>query len=58
MVNILECDIFVSEFKLESSYDINFWTINFRKDMNHLISLFTGKIVTQPFFYKDGLGIK
>ena len=35
--NMLDCDIIVSEFKLQLFYDVYFWTNTLQKDMNHFI---------------------
>ena len=37
MAYVLNCDIEVNEFDLQSCY-IQFWTISLGKDMNHLVS--------------------
>ena len=39
MVNVLNCNIVVSEFKPQSLYYINFWTKTLGKGMNPFIHL-------------------
>ena len=39
MFNMLDCNLKVSEFKLQSCDYIHFWTYTLRKGMNYLISL-------------------
>ena len=51
VANVLDCDIEVSEFKLQSRYFVHFRTNNLGKSMNPLIS------PALLFFYKDGFGI-
>ena len=58
VANVLGCDIVVSEFKLQSIYDVHFWTSTLTKGMNSLIPQAIGLIVKLLFFYKDGFGIK
>ena len=37
MANELVCDIIVSEFKLQSHYNVHFWTNTIQKVMNSFI---------------------
>ena len=36
VVNVLKCDIVVSEFKIQSNYYVPFWTNTYRKGVNSL----------------------
>ena len=38
VANLLDCDIVVSEFELQSRYDFLIWTNTLNKYMNYLIS--------------------
>ena len=62
VVKVFDCDIVVKEFDLYSSYDVNFQTNIFEKDMNplapHPLPPDMLLIVQLLFFYKDGFGIK
>ena len=58
MANVPNCNIEVSEFKLQLQYYIHFRANIFRKDMKSLIPPAMVWIVPFLFFYKDGLGIK
>ena len=53
MVILLNCDIGVSEFELQSRYYVHFWTNVLAKDMNLQIPPIKGKIVTVLSFDKD-----
>ena len=37
MANVLDCDIIATDFKLQSSYYVHFWSFTFGKGMNPLI---------------------
>ena len=39
VANILDCDIVVSDFKLQSRYNVPFWANTLKKGMNLFISL-------------------
>ena len=58
VVNVLDCDIFVNKFKLQSCYCIHFQTNALGKGVNPLILPVMGWIVPLLFFYKDTFGIK
>ena len=55
---MLDCNIVVSEFELQSHYYMHFLTNSLRKGMNLLIPPAIGSIVPLPFFYKDCFDIK
>ena len=57
MFNMLDYNIEVSEFELQSRYYIHFSTNSFGKDMNPLILPAMDSIVPL-LFYMAGLGIK
>ena len=56
VANMLDCNIIVSEFKLQSNYYIHFRTL--RKGMKPLITPAMDGRVPLQFFYKDGFAIK
>ena len=58
MANVLDCNIMLSEFKLQSQYYVYFQINTLRKAMNLLLFQAIGYIVSLLFFYKDGFGIK
>ena len=58
VVNVLHCNIVVSEVEFQSRHYIHFWNNTFGTGMNLLILPAMGYIVPLLFFYKDGLGIK
>ena len=51
VVNVLDCDIIISEFKLQSYYYVHFWIKTLGKSENPLI-------LPQLFFLKDGFVFK
>ena len=51
------CDIIVSEFELQSRYDVHFWTNTPGKGIDSCIPTAMGLIVS-PLIYKDDFGIK
>ena len=53
VTNVLDYNIVVGDFKLQSCYYIHFWT-----GMNPLIPPAVGEIIPLLLFYKDGFGIK
>ena len=56
---LLNCDILVSEFKLQSRYNVHFRINTLRKDINYTkFTLVMGWILLLLFLYKDGFGIK
>ena len=55
---MLNCNIIVSKFKLQSHYYIHFYANIIGKGMNLFILQIMGQIVTLLFFHKDGFGIK
>ena len=55
---MLDCDIVVSEFELQSRYNVHFLTYTLGKGMNPVIAQAVSQIVPLMFFYKDGFGIK
>ena len=57
LINVLNCDIVVEEFKPQWYYYIHFWTNAFEKGMNFLIFRVVGEIIPL-LFYKDSLGFK
>ena len=57
VTNMLDCDIIVSEFKLQPYSYIHFQTYALEKGMNYLIPSAKGWIVTLLFF-KEGFDIK
>ena len=57
MVKTLDCRTVVSEFKLQSSCYVHFWTNTLRKGMNPLILLAMGFIVPL-IFLKNAFVIK
>ena len=58
VVNVLRCNIAVSEFELQSRYFIHFMTDPTRKGMNLLILPALGSILLLLFFYKGGVSIE
>ena len=58
VANVLNCDIVVREFKLQSWYCIDFRTNTIGKDMNALIASVMDLRLALLFFYKGGAGIK
>ena len=58
MANVLDCDILVSEFELQSRYYVYFRINTLGKGMSPLIFPAMGKIVSLLFIYKDSFGIK
>ena len=58
MVKVMDCGIVISEFELQSRYNINFRTNTHGKGMKPLNLPAIGQIVVLVFFSKDGFGIK
>ena len=58
MADVLDCDIIVSEIKLQSHYYIHFQTNTLGKGMNSIINPSMGLIVPLLSCYKNGFGIK
>ena len=58
VANVLDCNIVVSEFELQSRRYVVFWTSTFGKCMNSLILQATYSIMQQLFFCKNSFGIK
>ena len=58
VANVLGYNIVVSEFKIQSHYDVYFQTNTFRKGIKALNPSAMGWIVPLVVFYKDGFGIK
>ena len=58
MYKVLNYDIVVSEFKLQSRHYFNFLTKTLEKGMEPLFSQTMSSIVQVLFFYKDGFSIK
>ena len=56
VINMLNCEIIVSEFELQLDY--YFQTNTLGKDMNHLIPTVKGLIASLQFFYNGSFGIK
>ena len=56
VANELDCNILISEIKLQLHYDIHFWMKNSLG--KGIISPSKGQIVSLPSFYKSGFGIK
>ena len=57
VANVLDCDIVVSEFKLELRYYVHFRTNIPGKGMNPFIST-SYKLTVSQLFYKDCFGIE
>ena len=55
VANVLDCDIVVNGFKLQSRYYVHFWFNTLRKSMK--LSA-TDWIIPLMFFYKDSVDIK
>ena len=53
MAKVLDCALEVSEFELQLSYYVHFWTNTFIKGFKHLIS----RAIT-AIFLLDGFGIR
>ena len=59
MANVLDCDIAVNEFNIQSRYLEHFQTDTFRKGITPLSPLpIIGKILPQLFFFKEDFTIK
>ena len=58
MIKAMDCEIFESDFKLQSRYYVHFQTNTIGKCINPLILPAIGQIVPLLFFSKDGFGIK
>ena len=58
VANVLDCDIVVSSFDIQSHYCIHFRTNTFGKGMKPLIPPAMCKVASPLSFYKDGFGIK
>ena len=58
VTNVLDCNIVVSEFELQSIYYVHVRTNTPGKGMNPHIFPFMGYIVQLLFFYKNGFGIE
>ena len=58
MVNVMDCEIVVSEFVLQSHYHVHFQANTRGKGMNPLILPAMGQIVPLLFFSENGFGIK
>ena len=54
--NIMDCDIVVSESELRLIYNVHFWNITLRKDLNLFPVI--GWIVSPLFFWENGFGLK
>ena len=54
VTTMLDCDIIVSEFELQSHFQTNI----LRVDMNPHVPTAMGQIVLFMFFYKEGFGIR
>ena len=52
--NVIECEILVNKFEIQSRYYVHFWTKPIVKDMKPLIF---EQLVEYPH-YKNGFGIK
>ena len=57
MVNVLDCDIVVSEFELQQRYYNYFRTNTLGKNMSPLVLPVMGQIVPLLFFYKEALAL-
>ena len=57
-VSVLDCDIVVSDFELQSRYYVYFRFNTIKKGMNFLIPSAINLMVSVLFFYDDGFGIK
>ena len=57
MADVLDCDIVVSEFELQSSYYAHYQINTLGKDMISFIPIGMGWIVPQLFSYEDDFGI-
>ena len=55
VAKMLDCDMILCKFKIQSSCYVPFWNNTFEKSMNLLISSGICKIVTLLFFYKEWL---
>ena len=55
---VLDCDIVVNEFELQTHYYVQFRTDTFGKGKNSFIPSVMGQIVPLLSFYKDGFNIK
>ena len=58
MIKVLDFGLKVSVFELQSCYYVHFRTNTLRKGMNPIIPPVMGWIVSLPFFYMEGFGIK
>ena len=58
VTKVLNYNLDVSEFKLQSHYYIHFQANTFGKGMMSHISLAIGSILSLLFFYSDNFGIK
>ena len=58
MVKALDCGIVVIEFDFQSRYNVHFRTNTLGKGMNPLILPVMGLDSNDPYYKKDGFGIK
>ena len=58
MANVLDRDIIMKDFEIQSGNFLHFQTITIKKILDTLISWGMGKTVPQLFFYQDGISIK
>ena len=54
VANMLNCNIIVSKFELQSHYYVHFWTNTLGKNKNSLISPAIGHTIPILSFFKDG----
>ena len=57
MANVMDCEIVVTEFELQSCYYVYFRFNTLGKGMNSHLPLVMGYIVLLLFFYKNSFGI-
>ena len=58
MAKMLDCNLKVSEFELQSRYYIYFWTNNLGKEESWIILSTVGLIVSLLVFYTDSFDIE
>ena len=56
VANLIDCNIRVSVFKLQSRYFAHFWIDNLGKGVNRRVP--RSQIIRRLFFFEDGFGIK
>ena len=57
VANVMDCDIVMSKFELQSCYNVHFRSNTLREGMKPLIPQSIGKIVPILSFYKGGLAL-